>query len=124
LGTNLWNAQKLVDIANEHLQGALFIDGFFKNHPSSIIQRFVENFYLTFWEEPQFLEAQGYDVMQILLYAIKTNIPKSRAELKDTLHNIKGFPGVTGTTSFTETGDAEKQLFVLGIQGKRIIQLN
>jgi len=124
LGTNLWNAQKLVDIANEHLQGALFIDGFFKNHPSSIIQRFVENFYLTFWEEPQFLEAQGYDVMRILLHVIKTNIPKSRAELKDTLHNIRGFPGITGTTGFTETGDAEKQLFVLGIQGKRIIQLN
>lgn len=124
LGTNLWNTQKLVDIANEHLQGALFVDGFFKDHPSSIIQRFVENFYLTFWEEPQLLEAHGYDVMQILLYVIKSNIPKSRGELMDALHHIKDFPGVTGTTSFTKTGDAEKQLFVLGIQGKRIIQLN
>lgn len=124
LGTNLWNAQKLVDIANEHLQGALFVDGFFKNHPSPVIQRFVENFYLTFWEEPQFLEAQGYDVMQILLHAIKSNIPKSRGELKDVLHDIRDFSGVTGTTSFTKTGDTEKQLFVLGIHGKRIIQLN
>lgn len=124
LGTNLWNNQKLVDIANEHLQGALFVDSFFKNSPSPIIQRFVENFYLTFWEEPQFLEAQGYDAMQILLHIIKGHTPKSRSELKDALHNIKDFPGVTGTTSFTKTGDVEKQLFVLGIQGKRIIQLN
>jgi branched-chain amino acid transport system substrate-binding protein len=123
LGTNLWNTQRLVDIANEHLQGAIFVDGFFRSDSSSVVQQFVENFYLTFWEQPHFLEAQGYDVMRILLHTLQNNTINSREELRDKLFEIEAFPGVTGTTTFTETGDAEKQLFILSIRGKRIVEV-
>lgn len=124
LGTNLWNAQKLVDMAGEHLQGAIFVDGFFKDAPSHTVQHFVENFYLTFWEEPKFLEAHAYDAMCILLGILRNGTIESRKDLRDALYEVRNFDGVTGTTSFTPTGDVEKKPFILTIRGNKIVLLN
>ncbi len=124
LGTNLWNAQRLVDMAGEHLQGAIFVDGFFKDAPSATVQHFVENFYLTFWEEPKFLEAQAYDAMCILIMLLRNGAISSRKDLRDALYEVRNFDGVTGTTSFTRTGDVEKKPFILTIRGNKIFLLN
>jgi len=43
--------------------------------------------------------------------------------LKEAIMELQGFPGVTGLTSFDETGDVEKDLYLLKIEGRRFLQI-
>ena len=122
LGTSGWNSTELIKLAGEYVQGAIFVDGFFKESPYSFVQAFINEFTSTFGEEPSVLEAQAFDTTNIIIDLINQGI-NSRDELKESLYEVKDYPGVSGATSFNETGDSEKILFTLTIKGKNIIQL-
>jgi ABC-type branched-subunit amino acid transport system substrate-binding protein/TolA-binding protein len=123
LGSNLWHSPKLIEMAQEYVQGAVIAEGFFAESPLPRVVNFVKNYQSVFQRSPGYLEAQAYDTAWILCQA--TNNPKtaSRMTLRSTLAAIAGFPGVTGTTSFDENGDVRKETYLLQIQGKRFIQI-
>lgn len=123
LGTNGWNSFHLIEMAGDYVQGAVFVDGFFKNSPYPSVQNFVTDFRLTFGEEPGILEAHGYDSANIIVHLIEDQGIESRDALKDGLYEIKDYQGVSGVTSFNETGDSDKTLSVLMIEGRNIEQL-
>jgi hypothetical protein len=39
------------------------------------------------------------------------------------LMGVSDFSGVTGLTSFDETGDVEKELYLLTVEGRRFVQI-
>ncbi len=43
--------------------------------------------------------------------------------MKLAIMELKDFPGVTGRTSFDETGDVSKQIYLLKIKGGRFVQV-
>lgn len=122
LGTSGWNSSQLIKMAKEYVQGAIFVDGFFKDSPYPFVQSFINKYKSTFGEEPNALEAQAFDSTNIIIDLINQGI-NSRDELKESLYGVKDYPGVSGATSFNEIGDSEKILFTLKIKGINIIQL-
>jgi hypothetical protein len=36
---------------------------------------------------------------------------------------VKDFPGMTGLTSFDETGDVDKQIYLLKVKGDQFVQI-
>jgi len=46
-----------------------------------------------------------------------------KSDLKNELLNLADFWGVTGPTYFDENGDAQKQLHLLTIKGRRFVEL-
>jgi ABC-type branched-subunit amino acid transport system substrate-binding protein len=122
LGTSGWNSSQLIKMAREYVQGAIFVDGFFKESPYPFVQSFINEYKSTFKEEPNVLEAQAFDSTNIIIDLINQGID-SRDELKESLYGVKDYPGVSGATSFNEIGDSEKILFTLKIKGGNIIQL-
>jgi branched-chain amino acid transport system substrate-binding protein len=123
LGTNLWHSEKLIEMARGYVQGAIVPDGFFVNSPSPRIRDFVESYQEVFGSLPGFLEAQAYDAAWILFEAANKPGVRSRRTLKEAIMEVKDFPGVTGVTSFDETGDADKDLYLLRIEGGRFVQI-
>ena len=123
LGTNLWHSDKLIKTARRHVQGAIVPDGFFMDSPSPDVQDFVNSFKEVFGRTPAFLEAQAYDAAWILFQAANQPQVRSRQALKAALLEVKDFSGVTGLTSFDETGDAEKQLYLLKVEGDHFAQI-
>jgi len=123
LGTNLWHSEKLIEMARGYVQGAIVSDGFFINSPSLRVQDFVESYQEVFGSLPGFLEAQAYDAAWILFEAANKPGVRSRRTLKEAIMEVKDFPGVTGVTSFDETGDADKDLYLLRIEGGRFVQI-
>ncbi|MBW2109422.1 MAG: ABC transporter substrate-binding protein [Deltaproteobacteria bacterium] len=124
LGTNLWHSERLVRMAGSYVQGAVLPDGFFLESPSVVVQEFVRDYEAIFDGEPGFLEAQAYDVATILFSAVHDQPEvRSRRSLKEALLGVHDFQGVTGLTSFDDTGDAEKQLYLLTITGRRFVQI-
>jgi ABC-type branched-subunit amino acid transport system substrate-binding protein len=123
LGTNSWNSSKLLEGDSEFLEGAIFVDGFFLNTFYPKVRNFIDRFYVAFGREPNDLEALAYDAAKIMVDTIKKGNIRIRRDLKEGLSNLKDYPGITGKTSFTKRGDAEKSFYVLMVRGKEIVQI-
>jgi len=122
LGTNLWHSSKLIEMAQGYVQGAIMPEGFFVNSPLPKVVDFVENYTNIFGRAPGYLEAQAYDAAWILFEATNTPEVRSRRTLRMALMEINDFPGVTGITSFDETGEAQKDAYLLRIEDDHFIQ--
>lgn len=124
LGINGWNSPDLLPLAGRYLEGAVFVDGFFRYSPYPFVQEFANDYFERYHEEPTILEAQGFDVAGILLSLLDRPEVTGREELRFALSQLKGYPGVTGATSFNPDGDAAKLLYLLQVQNGNIVQLN
>ena len=122
LGANGWNSPKLIPIGERYVEGAIFVDGFFLDSPNHHVMEFVKNYRETFGEDPDILAAQACDATEITLQALKTT--GTRYELKEALLQIQNYPGVSGTTTITPSGDSEKTLFILSIKKGKIVQID
>ena len=123
LGTNLWHSDKLIQMAQKYVQGAIVPDDFFVNSPSPRVRHFVKSFKEIFGISPGFLEAEAYDTASMFFKLVNLPEVESRRTLKTALMKLEGFPGVTGTTSFDETGDVIKQIYLLKIKGRQFVQI-
>lgn len=124
LGINGWNDPQLVRLAGEYVEGAVFPDGFFRYSPYPFVQSFVNSYFERYGEEPTILEAQGYDAAAILLAQFSQGAELSRDGLRESLSRLWNYPGVAGSTSFDQQGDAQKVLFLLQVQNGNIVQIN
>jgi branched-chain amino acid transport system substrate-binding protein len=123
LGTNLWHSEDLIKMAASYAQGAIMPDGFFAESPEPVVQDFVKAFEETYEEKPGFIEAVAYDsAMMVFRVLIKPDL-RFKSDLKNELLNLADFSGVTGPTHFDEDGEAQKQLHLLMIKGKRFVEL-
>lgn len=120
LGTNRWNNPDIAEVGSE-MEGAVFVDGFYKNSANPNTQLFVQLFTQAFNMEPTILEAQAFDAMKLLIYAIKKGGARP-APIRDALLRIKNFPGATGTITMEKNGVADRNLFILMIKGGRIVE--
>jgi len=123
LGTNLWHSDKLIQMARSYVQGAIVPNGFFGDSPSSRVQDFVKDFREVFGTSPGFIEAQAYDSASILFQLVNHPEVRSRRILKTSLTEVRDFPGVTGRTSFDDTGDVDKEIYLLKLRGRRFVQI-
>ena len=123
LGSNLWHSPKLIEMAQEYVQGAIIAEGFFAQSPLPRVVNFVKNYNWLFKNTPGYLEAQAYDTAWILYEAVNIPNVKSRMALKSALTAVADFPGITGITSFTENGEINKDTYLLKIRGRRFIQI-
>lgn len=123
LGINGWNSPELLRLAGRYVEGAVFVDGFFLESSQPIVQEFIRLYRETYAEDPTILEAQAFDAANILFGLLDRKELDSREALRNALARLKNYPGVTGSTSFDFTGEADKNLFLLKVQNGRIVQL-
>jgi branched-chain amino acid transport system substrate-binding protein len=123
LGTNLWHSDLLIEMAAQYVQGAIMPDGFFAESPAPAVQDFVQIFEETYQESPGFIEAVVYDTAMIIFGVLNKPDLRFKSELKRELLNMAVFTGITGPTYFDENGEAQKQLYLLQIKGRRFVEL-
>ncbi len=123
LGTNLWHSDKLINMAGKYAQGAVVPEIFFAKSRSPQVKAFIDDFKQNFGYAPGFIEALAYDTASMLIDVLTQREILSSDDLKKELFTIKDYPGVTGPTSFTMTGDADKKLYLLRIQGNGFVEI-
>lgn len=124
LGISGWNSPDLVRLAGRSVEGAVFVDGFYRDSAYPVVQEFVDRYVAKYGDEPSILEAQGYDAAGILLSILGHANIRTRQDLRLALSQMRKYPGVTGATSFTSQGDTEKILYLLQVQNGAIVQIN
>ena len=123
LGTNLWHSQELIHRARRYVQGAWISEGFFAMSHRPEVRDFVTRFTRTFGERPGLIEAMAYDSAMLLFERLEKGPFYTRRQLLEQL--LAGTPhhGVTGALRFKENGEADKNLFLLEVQGRRFREL-
>ena len=123
LGTDGWNDPEITTIAAWVVDGAVFVDGFHADSLVPHVDTFVSRFRDRYGAVPDLLAAQAYDTLMMCAQVLRAGV-RTRAELRDGLARIRGFPGVSGVTTMNADGDAEKVLYVLGVREGRIVQVS
>jgi len=123
LGTKIWHSKKLIDMTKEYIQRAIIPDGFFSESTSAQVKDFVKKFENTYGQKPGFIEAIAYDTSMILFQILGKPDIRSRNAIKNALLRLKDFQGVTGLTSFNDTGDVKKELSLLRIKDDKFVEL-
>jgi ABC-type branched-subunit amino acid transport system substrate-binding protein len=103
------------------MKGTLVVDGFFAQSPSETVKAFVADFQSTYERIPGFIEAVAYDSALMVFQTLRKTATDSRRDLKEALLQIKDFEGVSGRTGFSQNGEAEKNLQMLGINRRRFV---
>lgn len=68
------------------------------------------------------MEALAFDAGQLLEAAlIRAPAINTRTELKDRLHEVRSFPGVTGSITYAN-GQLQRTLAVLTIKGGQVVE--
>ena len=120
LGNNGWNSPELVRDNEKFFEGAVFVDGFFKDNPSPAARSFVTDFEGTFGTSPSLLEALCFDTTAFILKVIADRGVVS----PETMLSFKGYAGVTGFTGFTSDREGVRSLFLLKVSDGKIHQVS
>ncbi len=105
------------------MDGAIFVSGFFLKSRLDFVQEFNDSFYYTFGYNPSVWEACAYDTASILQNLLTGEV-HTRDSLRERIGTIEEYPGVTGSTTFYSDGTARKDIFVLTVRGRNIIEIS
>jgi len=117
LGTNLWQSPKLIELAGNYVQGAVFPSGFFIDDGSDAVKNFVDRYMENFETEPGILAATGFDTIRFLMNLMGNAPVRTRRDLRDALVGLYDFYGLTGWISFDEQGEVLREPLVLTVAG-------
>jgi ABC-type branched-subunit amino acid transport system substrate-binding protein len=123
LGINLWNSPKLLEMAAPYVEGAVFVDGFFPDSERPMTRQFVQSYQETFGEIPGYPEAQGYDVMRLVMASLEQRGVTTRPRLREALLAVRDLPGVEGMASMTPAREVERQPFFIAVQKRRMVEV-
>ena len=112
--SSLYN-EELIKLAGDAVEGLYLSTNFFPGDTNPLVQDFITNFKADYSGDPDQFAAVAYDTMGMMIEAIKT-AGTDRTAIRDTLAQMKDYPGVTGDTTFNENRDVVKTLKVLQIK--------
>ncbi|MFZ3072288.1 MAG: penicillin-binding protein activator, partial [Thermodesulfobacteriota bacterium] len=121
LGASGWNSPKLVELGNEYVEGAVFVDGFFAGSKRKGASAFVKLFKNAFGYEPGIIEAYAYDSTIALITATEKS-GSDRKAVRDALSALPGFEGATGKVFFDANREAGQEIFVLKVEKGLIVE--
>jgi len=124
IGTRLWHSPKLLEMAGNYLQGALFSSGFVTESENPKVMGFIADYNNNFGETPGILAANGYDTIRLLKTVIGESDPTTREDLRQALLDLPVFQGLTGPFNFDVDGEATKTPLLMTVSGKRAIPVN
>lgn len=115
---------KILELAGDAAEGVEFSSpAFDANSIAPEMQSFVGKYRKNFNQEPDILAGYGYDVANIAAQALRTATDMTPDSIKNALYSIKGYPGVTGNTTFDSNGDVVKELRMMCVKNGTFIPL-
>ncbi|HMI32475.1 MAG TPA: ABC transporter substrate-binding protein [Candidatus Limnocylindrales bacterium] len=136
LGGDGWVSERLLEVAQDALNGSYFVNHYYENDPNPIVQNFVQSYRKRYNSTPDGLAALAYDAAGVLTTAMQQLLsadPKAfetlsgppnadqkaaRAKLRELIAATRDYAGVTGRISLDEHRNAVKPAVFVGIENR------
>jgi branched-chain amino acid transport system substrate-binding protein len=116
LGGDGWDSPKLLQIAEDKLNGSYFSNHSSPDDPNPAIQKLIADYKAKYGETPDALAGLGYDSANVLFDAIRRANSTDPMKIRDALATTKDFPGVTGNITIDKDRNAVKPAVVMQIK--------
>ncbi|MCZ6843470.1 MAG: penicillin-binding protein activator [SAR324 cluster bacterium] len=125
LGSRFWNSDEVIVAGADKLEGAVFVDAYDRKSMVGGLRAFRRRHRVMFghranYREPSYYTAFAYDTLNILAKLLRERVSRNRKVLARALTSMEPYSGVTGLTSFLETGEAVKESMFFRISGETI----
>ncbi len=125
LGNRFWNSDEVIVAGGDKLEGAVFVDAYDRGSRIRRLRSFRRRHRVMFghrvnYRPPSYYTAFAYDTMNMLQKLLKDKRGRTRRALARGLVTMKPYSGVTGLTSFLETGEAVKESMFFQIRDETI----
>ena len=125
LGSRFWNSEAVLVAGAGKLEGAVFVDALDQGRGNSPATDFRRRHRATFghrveYRLPSIYTALGLDTLEIIKHLVAKPENRNRTALAFALRHMEAFPGLTGLTTFRESGEAMKESMFFRFQGDSI----
>jgi branched-chain amino acid transport system substrate-binding protein len=118
LGGDGWDSPKLFEIGQEAINGSYFSNHYASESPVPATQEFIKKFKERYHEDPDGLSAAGYDAARILMNAMEAAPELTSTAIRNSLAATKDFDGATGKITINADRNADKDAFIVKVEGK------
>lgn len=122
LGANGWNTPDFARVADRSVEGSVFVDGFFSDSASPVVQEFVERYRKRFQATPSLFAAQGYDAARLAVEAIKRGATTGEG-VRDYLMMQHDLPSLSGPSGFSADGTLNRHVFLIQVKQGKFVPL-
>jgi branched-chain amino acid transport system substrate-binding protein len=109
-------SQKTIELGGEAVEGVLIPANYFSADPRPAAQEFTREYQALYGAVPNQFAALAYDAANLMVAAIQKAGVDDRAKVKDALVSLQGFQGATGSISYANSHDPEKELVKITIK--------
>jgi branched-chain amino acid transport system substrate-binding protein len=121
-GGDAWDANSLIPVAGNTLEGSYFSSHVSFEDTSKVIQDFLAKYKQRFGSLPESVNAVlGYDAGKIVVEAIKNSKTAKPEDIRNELAKTQNFKGVSGNITIDANRNATKPAVVLQIKGDKFV---
>ena len=115
-------SQKTIELGGDAVEGILIPANYFSADPRPAAQEFTREYQALYGAVPNQFAALAYDAANLMVAALQKAGVDDRAKVKDALASLQGFQGATGSISYANSHDPEKELVRITIKdGKWVL---
>ena len=123
LGPGDWYHPDLIEIAQEHVSGAVISALFDPNSRFPFVATFVDDYRAAFATEPDAYSAHAFDAANLVLVQLAKG-RHTRDDVRKGILRTQAFPGASGVISLSPDGNARKRPFLLRVNGSGMAPLD
>jgi branched-chain amino acid transport system substrate-binding protein len=109
-------SQKTIELGGDAVEGIIIPANYFSADPRPAAQEFTREYQALFGALPNQFAALAYDAANLMVAALHKAGVEDRAKVKDALVSLRGFQGATGSISYANSHDPEKELVRITIK--------
>ena len=115
-------SQKTIELGGDAVEGILIPANYFSADPRPAAQEFTREYQALYGALPNQFAALAYDAANLMVAALQKAGIDDRSKVKDALVSLQGFQGATGSISYANSHDPEKELVRITIKdGKWVL---
>ena len=106
----LWGQLGSEAFKKQEFEGSFFCNNWDNSTANSPSQEFIKTYRRAYEREPKGIAALTYDFFGLLFHAVQSQGRADPESIRNGLANIQNYVGVTGTISYSGSGDPAKVL--------------
>ncbi len=117
-------SEKTIELGGKAVEGLLVAANYFNTDPRPAAQAFNKAYQAAYGKEPNMFAALAYDAAGLMVAALKSAGVNDRSKIRFALEGLKDYQGATGTISYANGHDPEKELLKITVKNGKWVVYN